>query len=788
MISILTKNHYFHQQLILSNIIAMNLRIRTKMLALILSVLFVIYSTAISYISLKAKNKTVKDAIELTNAYASEAANKLTSELNVDIDISRGLAQSFMGYAQIPQEQRKDIYTTALKNVLIENPNFLSVWSNWELWAWDNNWNSEHGRLRLTYWRENGQVKYKEEIIDTIAKVYTGAYYDARVHKGEGVMNPYYYSYSKLKADEILETSVFASILENGQFVGMAGIDLALSRFEPLVKDVKLYQNDFAMLLANDGSIVAHHDEELIGEKVQEIYPDIVEQYKILSNIQEGKSFSFEHIADNEEEFYYSFVPIKIGNTTTPWSIGIVIPMQEVMYEAKTTFRNVILLGILGLLIMGIVVYIIAYRLTLPLNATTLALNNLADGDIENENKIYRKYTDEIGLMNNSLNKLIDNLNAKTIFAREIGEGKLDTEFESQGDKDLLGRALIDMRNSLKQSKIAEIERKENDRKQNWATQGMAKFADILRMNFDNMEDFGYEIISNLVKYVNASQGGLFVLNDDDHNNRYYEMLACYAYNRRKFLEKQIEEGVGLIGRCALEAQSILLKEIPNDYIEISSGLGKENPKVLLLVPLKMNEDVYGVIEIASFVELEQYQIDFIERIGESIASTISSTKINIRTQKLLEESRMQAEELAAQEEEMRQNMEELQATQEEAARKSQEMEGLLNAINSAAYVMEYDLDGKIININEAYLKLFGAGKNEFIGSYDREYNSDMDEAEYKELWDNLKQGKIQKRTLTMEHNDNGYTFLETFTPIHDGYGDIVKIMKIATDVSEYLE
>lgn len=76
------------------------------------------------------------------------------------------------------------------------------------------------------------------------------------------------------------------------------------------------------------------------------------------------------------------------------------------------------------------------------------------------------------------------------------------------------------------------------------------------------------------------------------------------------------------------------------------------------------------MLEIASFKEFEEYEIVFIEKLGDAIASTLSTVKVNERTTNLLRESQYMEEQLRAQEEEMRQNMEELQATQEEMKRK----------------------------------------------------------------------------------------------------------------------
>lgn len=330
-----------------------------------------------------------------------------------------------------------------------------------------------------------------------------------------------------------------------------------------------------------------------------------------------------------------------------------------------------VMLAVLVLLAIIITAYT-ALSLSTPINRTKNMLLSMSKGILP-ETKL-KEGTDEIGQMAKALHLVVRSLRDVSNFAIQIGKGNFDTEFTPLSDEDVLGHSLIEMRGELKQAKNEEEIRAEENRQRTWSSQGVALFSDILRQNDDDINELTFEIISNMVQYTSSNQGGIFIVNDNDRDNLFLEMTACYAFDRQKFLKKKIEIGEGLVGRCYQEQEKIFLTDIPDNYIKIASGLGEDSPKCLLLVPLAYNDNIFGIMEIASFNVYKDYEIEFMERIGESIAATISSVKANVQTQMLLEQSQQQAEEMSAQEEEMRQNMEELRATQEQSARREQEL------------------------------------------------------------------------------------------------------------------
>ncbi len=213
------------------------------------------------------------------------------------------------------------------------------------------------------------------------------------------------------------------------------------------------------------------------------------------------------------------------------------------------------------------------------------------------------------------------------------------------------------------------------DEQRNWINQGLAKFADLLRLTKqENSALLFDQVISSLVTYLKINQGAIFLINDDRPSDPYIELVSCYAYQRKKHLNKRIELGGGLVGQCFMEKQVIYMTDVPQNYIKITSGLGEALPRCVLLVPMMLEDQVLGVTELASFKPFEQYQIDFMKRVAENMASTFMSARTSMRTQKLLKESQIQAERLRAQEEEMRQNMEELTATQDEMEHNANEV------------------------------------------------------------------------------------------------------------------
>ncbi|NME66679.1 GAF domain-containing protein [Flammeovirga aprica] len=222
-----------------------------------------------------------------------------------------------------------------------------------------------------------------------------------------------------------------------------------------------------------------------------------------------------------------------------------------------------------------------------------------------------------------------------------------------------------ELREVLKKVQVTKIE----DEQRTWTTQCLSEFNDLTR-TVENLDDLIDQSTSFLARVLELNQVAVFSRVEDKERGDYLRRQSVYAYDRKKYLNSnKIEQGEGLIGQCFLEKKPIILKDVPSGYLNISSGLGDITASFVAIYPLKAYDKVEGVIEIASFKVLEEYKLEFLSRVCESLAITILNKLASEKLKQLLAISQQQAEQMRSQEEEMRQNLEEMQATQEEMKR-----------------------------------------------------------------------------------------------------------------------
>jgi len=407
--------------------------------------------------------------------------------------------------------------------------------------------------------------------------------------------------------------------------------------------------------------------------KKQNLEPEKLEQYIRLSNnyvetcrqmismVDQDSLTGFVSILEEDRglalwQSYYAFSSALIAHET------------QMKAEAQKSYRAAIssntILQIL-LFILGVPsLYIIYYKIRKQASSTrTLLL------DLEHNN---RKYVfdpgtpvveDHTAIMDSS----ISNLKKAAAFIDKITKGEYDAGWPGMDAKNTalnqygLSGTLINMRDQMKRIK-------EEDENRIWVTEGLTSFTEIIRQYQEDVNGLCDQAVRFITKYMGAQQGGVFLLQEEE-DRQYLEMVACYAFDKKKFMEKRVGLGEGLIGQAFLEGSTMFLKQVPQGYTHITSGLGQATPDCVLIVPMRYNEKMEGVVEIAGFHDWKEHERTFVGKATEYMAASLSSVRSTQKMKILLAQMQSQTEELHAQEEEMRQNMEEMAATNEEMKR-----------------------------------------------------------------------------------------------------------------------
>ena len=687
-----------------------------------------------------ANHQLTRTVVSNAHTVAASYSGKVMAELGValtsDVEAARSLSFDLSRRGNINISNPEGSFLSLFGQKLSQGGRHSAYWIFLESMESPTSGNSQTVRMAYSVAinRTTGELiaGYRSIASDQYLK----AFVRAMGSNQESVLEPHLQEYNPATKKWVVSIT---SPVTLGNLRGVVGIDIPVDQLQATIEQVRPYPSTVAQIVTPSGTIAAHTNPLLIGLKHYEVNPDIEIRHDLSDKLAKSLPYSFTwHSGGNR--YLNIITPARVGTTSNVWMLMLSIPESEILAEAYGMQLTLLVSAVLILLVIAALTIRASREVSLPLSRISGIIRSLAQGDIQHTLLSDAAAGEELNGITQALSQHIEGLNQTERFARDIGKGNLSTEFKLHGEKDVLGMALIEMQSSLINAKKIETERKDEEQKQNWTAQGIAIFSDILRRNNDNMEELSYSIIQKMVEYTDSLLGGVFIVNEREQGGRIatLSMTASYAYDRRKYIDRTVEAGEGVIGRCYREAKTIVMTNIPEEYIKVTSGLGESAPRCLIVVPLMANNQVMGVMEIASLKRYERHQVEFIERIAESIGSTLQSAGVNIRTSALLAKSQSQAEEMIAQEEEMRQNMEELQATQEDMERKRIEQEmlqeelkkeqALLAALLTSIpdYVYFKDTQSRFMRVSNSMVSLFKgfSSPDQLIGKSDFDFHT----------------------------------------------------------------
>ncbi|MCS7017812.1 MAG: GAF domain-containing protein [Cytophagales bacterium] len=333
----------------------------------------------------------------------------------------------------------------------------------------------------------------------------------------------------------------------------------------------------------------------------------------------------------------------------------------------EATWKDEILYGAL-LGIVGIMYLVLMIGLVNPMIQLSNVLEAIANGDYTvpvpyYNNRLFIKF-------NRTVTNLRDNLKAAHALVNAMIHFQVDNKADYFTFLQLQQNPLAKALQELYEQDIA-FAAKEAER--TWITQGIAKFVEIWRSGNQSIEELSRVIISHLVQYLNAHQGGIYVVETDEAGIDFLRLTGAYAHDS-ELIGTTYDIGEGLVGQAFQDKSTILINDLSEGQFIVRSGIGEAPPKALLIVPAVINDTAFAIIEIASFSPFQPYQVAFVERLGESIAASIAGSIAALRNRRLVEELSLQTEQMRAQEELMRQNVEQAFQMQAELEKQMEEM------------------------------------------------------------------------------------------------------------------
>jgi signal transduction histidine kinase/HAMP domain-containing protein/ActR/RegA family two-component response regulator len=433
----------------------------------------------------------------------------------------------------------------------------------------------------------------------------------------------------------------------------------------------------------------------------------------------------------------------------------------------------------------------------------------VANGDLSK--KITADVRGEFLELKNTVNAMVDQLNRfageVTRVAREVGvEGKLGGQAQSQEVagvwKDLTDdvnqlaanltnqvRAIAEVATAVTEGdltrqvtvaasgEVAVLKEKLNEMirnlretmrqntEQDWLKTNLERFTRMLQGQ-RGLATVSHMILSELAPLVSAQHGVFYALTDaGDGDQPVLQFQAGYGFKERKSLSNVYRLGEGLVGQCALERERILLTDVPPDYVQISSGLGSSPPLNIIVLPILFEGSVKAVIELASFSPFSATHQSLLDQLTESIGLVLNTVEATSVTDKLLEQSQSQAQELRSRQQQLHQSNGDLAEQAALLAEKNAEVEAKYQEVEEAKRLVEEKATE--LSVSSRY-------KSEFIANMSHELRTPLN--------------SLLVLAEQLEDNPDGNLTarqVEFATVIRQSGGDLLKLLNDILDLAK---
>ena len=318
----------------------------------------------------------------------------------------------------------------------------------------------------------------------------------------------------------------------------------------------------------------------------------------------------------------------------------------------------------------------------------------------------WRDLTDNVNLLAGNLTTQVRAI-AEVATAVTKGDLTRSIQVETRGEvaelKDNINTMIANLRETT-----------ERNKEQDWLKTNVARFTSMLQGQRD-LFTVAKTLLADLVPLVQAQQGAIYQMSNEDDSAPSLQLLAAYA--RHPDQPDRITLGDGLLGQCALEKRTVLLRDLPPNYVRVNSSLGEASPSSIVVLPVLFEGHIKAVIELASLHPFANTNLIFLEQLTQSIGVVLNTIEATMRTEGLLTQSQQLTAELQSRQSELQQTNQELATKARLLAEQNAEVERKNSEVEQARRALEE---------KAAELALTSKYKSEFLANMSHELRTPL--------------------------------------------------------------
>ncbi len=730
----------------------------------------------------KIVKNTIKQHIYLEqNKELTDYSTSIENKLSSNTAIIKQLSLFFSDYSSIPERKRRIIFDQNLHKVISNNKDIYAIWCVFKPYSidtYDKDYSVEDknltGQFTETYIKNKENISLKEISISDYNKLEK---YLPKFRSANNILYilPLEDPYKNTKIQSYIARLV-APVFSNGKIVGIIGIDI---KYDNLFN--YNFNNNLVYVLADNSNIIFSNQKQYINKKIDDVYLFLKNNNTFIKKFALEKNFSsYDYLFSPNEKMFYTITFKKLPLSNKKWAILFTennnIYIKTVRKkDLLTFFIPLIVIFFLFILISRILKHINKFLYEIKTNTYNVCR--------EDKNIEFRKRRNtEMFSIQEAFLKLRKNIEKYRTYLNYLYSEDYDKEF-SFNEKDILKNSFIKLKEKYKSEKKRQTEFAENQKKEAEISKAVAEINNIQREYLKNIEELGYQTVKFIADFINAVQAGLYIVISDNKQKK-LRLISFYSYNRRVYHNKEIDFGDGLAGTCALEKKSIYTK-VPDNYLEITSGLGKKAPNYIFLLPLIHNEELFGILEFAFLEKLDNRFISFLSTISTIVAASIATSETNQRTEKLLAETQKITEEMERKEAEMNEQIKNLNELRIKSKIQELNHEAIQNAINEIVFFAEFDTKANVLSINNNLSdKLEILVSDATLLTY---YDIFLIREKYihENYWKKVLEGKKANFELFVSFGRNKMWFQALLAPVYNIDGEIYKVIFLGIDITQ---